>query len=99
MAEGKQFELPKDVGDCYLLIGYPFHECATLAFAYQGQGDTHYKWKWWVCADDGDQYPFSSVQEAYEETSADEIRLVRRVREGLADFIPEEFKKEALRYG
>lgn len=90
---------PKDVGDSYLLVGYPAHEMATLAFAYLAPvpGANQNIVKWTLAADDGDQFEFWS-QEAMDDIPCDEVRLLRRVRDGIGNYIPVEFKDAALRY-
>ncbi len=99
MAKTKYADVePHDVGDAYLLIGYPAHEMATVAFAYHGP--THQdprRWMWWLCADDGDQFEFAG-QPDLDDMPADDVILIRRVRDGLRERIPEEWRETAIRY-
>jgi len=88
---------PESVGDAYLMIGYPAHEMATIAFAYQGPAREPGIWKWWLSADDGDQFEFAG-QPDLNEMPIDDLILLRRVRDGLLEHIPSEWRETASRY-
>jgi len=81
---------PKSVGDAYLLVGYPKHDMATLAFAiWDGE---------WSLAVAENEYFWFSNQRALDLIPADDVLLLRRVHEGLRQLIPSEWRESALRY-
>lgn len=87
-------EKPHDVGDCYLLVDYQLcGDDHTLAFALH-MDDPHDsgRFVWALIADDGDIYLWDDV------IPAEEIIMIRRVREGLDELIPEQYRESALRY-
>ena len=98
MSKPKYLDLvPECVGDAYLMVGYPAHEMATLAFAYHGEGPAPNTWKWWLAADDGDQFEFAG-QPDLDDMPVDDLILIRRARDGLRELIPEAWREEAMRY-
>lgn len=80
-------EKPHDVGDCYLLVDDRFYGKATLAFAlYIDHPEDSERFAWALIADDGDIYRWEGA------VPAGKIVLIRRVRDGLDELIPEEYR-------